>query len=74
MIVYIINRRVTRNNLDDRYNFSYYMGYAYTTTCIIYWNPYQHFYIHVCKFWVTFGTLLKKVEVVILVPFCLLCN
>ena len=41
--MYIINRCVTRNNLDDRYHFSYYMVYAYNTTFIIYWNTYQHF-------------------------------
>ena len=30
--VYIINRHIT-------------MGYAYTPTFILYWNPYQHFYM-----------------------------
>ena len=43
MIVYILYRRVTRNNLDDRYHISYYKVHEYTTTFSIYLNKYQHF-------------------------------
>ena len=44
VIVYIINKRVTRNNIDDRSHHYYFMGYVDTTGVIIYWNPYQHFF------------------------------
>ena len=44
--VYIINGRVTRKKLDDRSHRGYYMRYAATTGVILYWKPYQHFFIH----------------------------
>ena len=40
-IVYIINGRVTINNLDDRSHCGYLTGYAATTVVILYWKPYQ---------------------------------
>ena len=46
MRVYIINGRATRNKLDDRSQRGYFVGYAATTGAIIYWKPYQHFFIH----------------------------
>ena len=46
MVVYIINGRVTRKNLDDRPHHGYFMGYAATTGVIIYWNTDQPFVIH----------------------------
>ena len=46
MIVYIINRRVTRKDLDDISDRVYFMRYSDTTGVIIYWNPYQPFVIH----------------------------
>ena len=44
--LYIINERVTRNNLDDRLYRSYFILYASTTVFIIYWKPYQTFVIN----------------------------
>ena len=38
VIVYTINGRFTRNNLDDRPHQGYIMRYADTTGVIIYWN------------------------------------
>ena len=46
MLVYIINGRVTRNNLDDRSHRGYFMVYAATTGVILYCKPYQHFVFH----------------------------
>ena len=46
MRVYIINRSVTRNNIDDKSNHGYFMGYVATSVVIIYWNKYQPFVIH----------------------------
>ena len=46
MRVYIINVRATRNNIDDRSNCGYFMGYAATTGVVLYWNPDQPFVIH----------------------------
>ena len=46
MRVYIINGRVTRNNLGDRSHRGYFMECADTTVVILYWNPYQPFSIH----------------------------
>ena len=45
VIVYIINVRVTRNNIDDISHCAYFVGYAATTRVIIYWDPDQHFAI-----------------------------
>ena len=47
MRVYTINERVTRNSIDDISHRGYLMGYAATTGVIIYWNPDQHFFIHI---------------------------
>ena len=44
--VYIINGRVTRNNIDDRSHWGYLMGYVATTGVILYWKPDQTFDIH----------------------------
>ena len=44
--VYIINGRVTRNNLDDISHRGYFMGYAATTGVILYWKSDQYFVIH----------------------------
>ena len=46
MRVYIINGRVTRNNLGDRSQCGYFMDFADTTLVILYCNPYQPFSIH----------------------------
>ena len=46
MGVYIINVRVTRNNIDDISHRAYFMGYVATIGVIIYWKPDQHFVIH----------------------------
>ena len=46
MRVYIINVRVTRNNIDDVSNRGSFMGYAATTGFILYWKPDQPFVIH----------------------------
>ena len=45
MIVYIINGRVTRNNIDDRLHLCYLMGYAANTGIILYCYPDQIFAI-----------------------------
>ena len=42
--VYIINGRVTGNNIDDRSHCGYFMVYADTTVVIIYWNTDQTFF------------------------------
>ena len=44
--VYIINGRATIKKLDDISHRGYFMGYAATTGVIIYWKPYQSFFIH----------------------------
>ena len=46
MGVYIINGRVTRNNIYDRSHRGYFMEYEYTTGFILYWKPNQSFVIH----------------------------
>ena len=51
---YIINGRVTRNNLDDISHCGYLMGYVDTTGVILYWNPYHNFVIHI-SYQVWFG-------------------
>ena len=44
--VYIINGRATRNNIDDRSNWGYFMVYEATKGVIIYWKLDQPFVIH----------------------------
>ena len=45
MRFYIINGRGTINNLYNRSNSGYFLGYADTTGFIIYWNPDQPFLV-----------------------------
>ena len=44
--VYIINRGVTRNKLDDISHHGYCMGYAATSGIVIYWKTDQPFFIY----------------------------
>ena len=44
---YIINIRVTKNNLDNRSNRDYFTGYADNTGVKFFWKQYQPFYIHI---------------------------
>ena len=44
--VYIINRSVTRNKLDEISHHDYCMGYAATSGIVFYWKPDQTFVIH----------------------------
>ena len=46
-IFYIINGLATRNKLDDRSHWGYFMGCVATTGVILYWKPYQPFIIHI---------------------------
>ena len=46
MRVYILNRRVTRNNLDDISDSGFCMQYSDTTGVIIYWKSNHNFFIH----------------------------
>ena len=46
VIFYIINGCATRKKLDDISHRGYFMGYADTTRVILYWKPYQPFFIH----------------------------
>ena len=47
LIFYIINGRVTIKNLDDGSHRVYFMVYAATAGVILYWDPDQHFVIHI---------------------------
>ena len=46
MRVYIVNGSATRNKLDDRSHWGYFMGYAATAGVILYWRPDHKFIIH----------------------------
>ena len=42
----MINGRVIRKKIGDISHRGNFVGYVYTTGVILYWNPYQPFFIH----------------------------
>ena len=49
LVVYIINGRVTRNNTNNISYLNYFVGYAATTGCMLYWKTDHIFYIYIAN-------------------------